>query len=306
MSAPALPSPRAFAAALPLAAAVACGAFAPPAAAQGRVNSTVETVTTPDGWTLPVQVTLPAGSGEDTPAVVLIHGAKESRKNWESLGTFLAGRGYAVLAPDLRKHGEATRGGQPDGSDLTPVDRRAMVGLDMEAVKALLLDLHKRKKINVRKLGVVAADEGAPVALLFTYGDWRKRPLPDAPDPQYRTPTGQDVRAVALLSPVDAVPGLNAASVARDLSDDSADIAFLLVVGEADAKDGGTAEKLFNRLGGRRKDRVAQVTLPGVPLRGTTMLRDPVGQNVKAGVAQFLDRYVKDRPAPWQSREGRL
>ena len=299
--------PRAvrFAAAAAFALAAA-GPAAPAAVAQGRPTSKVESVTTPDGWTLKVQVSLPGGANEETPAVVLIHGAQESRKNWESLAAFLTGRGYAVIAPDLRKHGESTRGGQSGDGRITPADRRAMVGLDLEAVKTLLLDLHERKKLNVRKLGVVAADEGAPAALLFTYADWRKMPLPDAPDPQFRTPTGQDVRAVVLMSPEDNVPGLNGASVARDLSDDAADIAFLLVVGGADAKDSGTTERLFNRLGGRQKDRVSLVPLEGVPLRGTTLLRDPVGKGVMNGIASFLDKFVKERPAEWRSRKGRL
>ena len=295
-----------------LAGAALAGAFAVlPAAArgQGRTASRTETVTTPDGWTLPVSLTLPGGAGEDTPAVVLIHGEKESRKNWESFANFLAGRGYAVLAPDLRHHGEAANPAARSTGRVTSQDYRAMAGLDMEAVKALLLDLHARKTLNVRKLGVVAAEEGAPVALAFAYNDWRKQPLPDAPVLANRTPTGQDVRAVVLLSPVDAVPGLNAAAVARPISEDALDVGFLTVVGDRDTDDDGDAEKLHNRFGGRRDDRaerVAKAELPGIPLRGTRLLQDPVGEGVRNGVVQFLDRWVKDRPDPWRSRAGQL
>ena len=282
---------------------------AAPALGQGRVSTKVETVTTADGWTLPVSLTLPEGAGEDTPAVVLVHGEKESRKNWEGLATFLAGKGYAVLAPDLRRHGEAANPAARGGDRVTPQDYRAMVGLDMEAVKALLLDLHARKQINVRKLGLVAAEEGAPVALAFAFNDWRKQPLPDAPVFANRTPTGQDVRAVALLSPTDTVPGVNATAAARPLSDDALDVGFLVVVGELDGQDEGDAEKLYNRFGGRRDDRAGRVALaelPGIPLRGTRLLEDQVGDNVKGGLVAFLDKYVKDRPDPWRSRAGQL
>ena len=289
---------------------VAAVVAAAPAAVAQQQSSKVETVTTPDGWTLPVQVTLPGDAGEETPAVVLIHGAEESRKNWESLATFLAGKGYAVLVPDLRLHGEASNPSSNARADrLSPNDYKGMVLLDMEAVKTLLLDLHARKKINVRKLGLVAAEEGAPVAMLFAYNDWAKQPLPDAPAFAARTPTGQDVRALVLMSPEDSVPGLNASAVARKLSDDALDVGFFVVVGDRDAEDGGDAEKLYNRLGGRRDDRADRVrafVLPGIPLRGTTLLRDPVGENVKTEIGAFLDRAVKNRSDPWRSREGRI
>ena len=291
------------------AASAAAGPAARAARTQGGANSRVETVTTPDGWTLPVQVTLPGGANEDTPVILLVHGADESRKNWESLANFLAGRGYAAVAPDLRHHGEARNPGVRTSDRLNANDYRAMVGLDLEAVKALLLDLHGRKQINVRKLGVVASEEGAPLAVQFAFNDWRKQPLPDAPVFADRTPTGQDVRAIVLMSPEDAVAGVNASAAARPLSDDAADIGFLIVTGDADGQDGGASDKLFNRFGGRRddrKDRVQRPPLPGIPLRGVDLLRDPVGGNIKGGIANFLDRWVRDRPDPWRSREGRL
>lgn len=284
---------------------------AAPAAAAGRT----EQVVTPDGWTLPVEVYLPQGAAEETPVIVLLHGDKGNRKNWESLAQYLEKQGYAVLAPDLRKHGEAALNGRTEtGSAMKPNDYKAVVQFDLEAVKLLALDLHQKKQLNIRKLGLLAAEDAAPAALLFTYADWLKKPLRDAPDPAFRTPTGQDVRAVAMLSPEDTVPGLNPGRVLRQLADDNADIAFLVVVGSADARDGGAAKELYERLGGERKERISLAPVPNVPLRGTAMLRPPLGEKLFAGFARpdgkgFFDLYLKNRNDAlrdaWRDRRGR-
>ncbi|QDT15527.1 alpha/beta hydrolase [Alienimonas californiensis] len=302
------PSPRRLrrAAAAGLALAVALLAAAPAEAA-----SRTETVVTPDGWTLPVEVYTPNGAGEDTPVVILLHGEKGNRKNWQSLAEYLEKMGYAVLAPDLRKHGEASMNGRTEtGEEVRSADYRGMLRFDLEAVKALAVQLHQNKQLNIRKLGIVAAENSAPVALLYTYADWLKKPLVDAPDPAYRTPTGQDVRAVALLSPEDSVPGLNPGKVLRQLADDGADIAFLILYGSEDQRDGGAAKDLFERLGGEKTPRVVLAPVPGVPLRGTSLLRPPLGEKLFQGLARqdgkgFLDLYLKARPDPWQDRAGR-
>ncbi|WP_171189913.1 alpha/beta hydrolase [Alienimonas chondri] len=299
---------RCFAAGLALAVTLAVAA---PAEAAART----ELIGTVDGWTLPVEVYQPNGAGEETPVVILLHGEKGNRKNWQSLAEYLEKQGYAVLAPDLRKHGEASFNGRTEtGESMRPNDYKAVVRFDLEAVKLLALDLHQKKQVNIRKLGILAAEDAAPAALLFTYADWLKQPLRDAPDPAFRTPTGQDVRAVALLSPEESVPGLNPGRVLRQLADDGADIAFLTLVGAADSQDKGAAEDLYKKLGGEKAERVIYAPVPGVPLRGTALLRPPLGEKLFAGLARqdgkgFFDLYLKARADvtdQWRDRTGRL
>ena len=300
------PRSRRLSAGVALAAALFVAPVAPARAA------TTETIPTADGWTLPVEVYMPNGADENTPAIVLLHGEKGNRKNWQSLAEHLEKLGYAVFAPDLRKHGQATLNGQTQtGEEMRANDYRAVVRFDLEAVKTMLVGLHQRKQINVRKLGLVAAEDAAPAALLFTYADWSKLPLRDAPDPAFRTPTGQDVRAVALLSPEENVPGLNPGRILRQLADDGADIAFLILVGSEDKQDDRASETLFKKLGGEDAARVVLAPVPGVPLRGTSLLRPPLGEKLFPGLARedgkgFLDLYVKNRPDEWRDRTGRL
>ena len=60
-----------------------------------------------DGRTLPVWLTLPAGSkpGQALPAVVLVHGgpwARGGHWQWQPMEQFLASRGYLVISPEFR------------------------------------------------------------------------------------------------------------------------------------------------------------------------------------------------------------
>src|SRR5690606_10555327 len=117
---------------------------------------------------------------------ILLHGKGGDRLVWEQKGAGATGKsfaavlqdqGYAVVSVDLRKHGESKR---EDDKELRPDDYRAMVG-DLEAVKKFLLAEHQEKKLNINKLGIIAADDMAPVAVTFAQIDWQKKPYDDAP-----------------------------------------------------------------------------------------------------------------------------
>jgi hypothetical protein len=110
---------------------------------------------------------------------------------------------------DLRKHGESKTADEQD-STLRPNDYAAMRG-DLQAVKNFLLAEHQEKKLNISKLGIIAADDMCPVAATFTQDDWLIPPYDDAPvtDPAARTPRGQDVRALVLLSPSQTAGSMN-------------------------------------------------------------------------------------------------
>jgi acylglycerol lipase len=68
------------------------------------MNATVGTHTAPDGTEL-----LTRSWVAETPkaTIVLVHGLGEHCGRWDHVGSFLAERGYAVIAFDLRGHGES-------------------------------------------------------------------------------------------------------------------------------------------------------------------------------------------------------
>lgn len=73
-------------------------------ATQGRRS--FHRVQTPDGLTMPLIVTHPAGAADrPAPAVVVVHGGPWVRGNdlgWDAEAQFLASRGYRVLEPEFR------------------------------------------------------------------------------------------------------------------------------------------------------------------------------------------------------------
>src|SRR5262249_18699919 len=162
--------------------------------------------------------------------------------------------GCAVITVDLRKHGQSTNVAQVGGdSHATPKsseasiqssDYRNMVEFDLEAVKRFIQQQHQAKKLNMRKLGIVAAGSSVAVA------DWNKEPYDDAASEEMKTPRGQDVRAIVFLSPPSRVRGLSLMEAITAIRKPEWNIAFLTLYGKANRTDTKDAVALDKRLCG--------------------------------------------------------
>jgi len=266
------------------------------------------TVKTADGWTLPI--TYYSNPNKETPAVILLHGRDGSRGVWKGLGEALKAKGYAAVAVDLRKHGasEAPAGANTRSTKVTPADYQNMVKFDLEAVKEFLLARHMAEELNIRKTAIVAADDAAPLAANWAYADWLKKPFPDAPTLEARTPNGQDVRAVVFLSPTEGLGGLNLGKAVPQLR--GFGVAGLIAVGELDKDDRKAALKTYERLtppdGGAEADkRVFLETYPQVKARGAELLAATRGR-AQQQIITFLDQHLRKLPDTWQNRKSRL
>ena len=153
------------------------------AAAQqtGKSNTREETLAASDGW--PIRATYyESAAGKESPAVILLAGAEgpdrkdaRNRRVWQNTAIALQKSGFAVLAVDLRKHGDSIpEATQPDSPLLrmAPADYVVMAAADMDAVKAFLLSEHQNGKLNIRKTGIVAVGSSAMVAAAATVADW--------------------------------------------------------------------------------------------------------------------------------------
>ncbi len=276
-----------------------------------------KTALTKDGWT--VHFTYwPSTMGQDAPVIILLHGDKTTRGQWKASGLpdELAKQQYAVIAVDLRKHGDS----QPPenappklkSEKLTKFDYEAMVAADLEAIKKFIYLEHEEKRLNMRKLGIVATEFSTPIAIAWAAMDWAKKPYDDAPTLEAKTPRGQDVQALALISPRDSVTGIATTQPLRLLR--ATGMAALLLTGEMNPRASRTVQRMYQGFGGDQQDpedpRYYMTTLKKIKLSGLDLLtkyRDPQGRpTARLALLGFLRKHVFDHKADWKTRESRL
>ena len=291
--------------------ALAAGTVCDQASAQNAKRSeTIEerVLNTRDFWQIPVTY-YTSTKGKAAPVVVLLPGKNGNRRDWNrGFAQKLRKEGYAVVAVDLRKFGQARGPGATNaGKGPGPIDFRNMILFDMPAVKKFIYEEHQKENLNMRKMAIIAPDVSAPVAINFSGNDWLKRPWPDANDFAFRTPRGQDVRALVLLSPQGNLPGVTTTGNAlRALREPVRGIAFLTCYGNRDKLDKGAAEKMHQKLiaPSKNEDRMYLRDYT-TQLRGT----DLIGRknlDIEIHILGFLKKHLMSLPDPWRNRKSRL
>ncbi len=301
---------------LPLGAMIVGLVFAPSLFAQESPTRLAEpedkTLTTRDGVALRITY-FASNLGKESPAVILLHQKSGNRFVWKEFARSLQKVGIAVVTIDLRLHGES-RPAPPAGEAgdkevrIRPADFMAMVSVDLPTVKQFLISEHHAEKLNINKLGIVGPESMAPVAMLFAQVDWAQRPYEDNREATLRTPRGQDVRAVVLISPDGKVPGLPnvvAASALRDLEGpDRQRIAFFLCTGSrveetAEAKKIGFVLQKAEDADSRVYTREFDSNQSGTGLLGKTL-------GLEESMRQFFTTHLKKSPGEWRNRKPRL
>lgn len=271
---------------------------------EARVTVESKTISTADRWPLHLDYYKKVQTKE-TPVIVALHGKGSDALVWKNaFANELCDKGYAVIAVDLRKHG-LSKGNAQDVSDLVADDYVAMVTRDLVAVKEFIFEEHQLGHLNMRKMAIIAPEMSAPIALNYAELDWSLRPYDDAPIPAARTPRGQDVRAIILVSPEERLPRVNTNKVLRSLGNPVREISFLFSVGTKDSLDKGQTKRMHQLVGSnpRNKDRVYFQTYPS-NMRGTELVnRVP---KVKGHILDFLNKHLKELNSPWIDRRSRL
>ena len=108
--------------------------------------------------------TMPSGVPAPVPAVLLLHGYGENRSVWKDFEPQLLSRGWAVMALDLRGHGESkSRNQRPieASKDWRTDPHQFPVDLDpaLDWIKA-------QPRINTRNIVIIGTDVGANLALI--------------------------------------------------------------------------------------------------------------------------------------------
>ncbi|SFI86575.1 alpha/beta hydrolase [Planctomicrobium piriforme] len=298
---------------------LACLACTPWAAAQTEGRH--EVLRAADGY--PIHVTYypfkeskenAGATAQNAPVVILLHGAGENRLLWDKSSgprdqdpfpILLQKRGYAVVSVDLRKHGESVVNNGDD--PLHPNDYQAMVGGDLVAVKDFLFVEHQAQRLNVQKLGIVAVGLSAPIAASFAEYDWSREPYDDAPVAENRTPRGQDVKALILISPDGTAGRIKAATALKQLKAMTPNIALEVIVGAQDSADKRQAETVYQAYApsarAAKENTKTEYLTPDLKDRGMALLRQGT---VYAYAFKFLETNLKGLNIPWQDRRSLL
>ena len=271
-----------------------------------------KTLLTKDNWSIPITY-FESPKEKDAPVVVMLPGKGENRIKWNALAQDLHKQQYAVITVDLRKQGESKPGAgappQAKNSMVTKLDFEGMLAFDLEAVKKFLYDEHQAKRLNMRRLALIAADQSTAVAITYAAIDWAKEPFDDAPNLANRTPRGQDIQALVLLSPMDQVPGTTVNKVLPLLK--GFGVGAMLAFGNTDKK---AADSIYAGVGGPKQEgeekKYISVSLD-TKLRGTALLDHPVKvgtQNValKTVIAGYLNKRIVEPDIEWRDRKSRL
>lgn len=239
--------------------------------------------------------------GKEAPVVIMLHGKGGSRRQYAKFAADLQTKAdFAVITVDLRGHGESTQ----SKKELKRADYANMVTFDMQAVRDFIFDEHQKEQLNMNKLGIVACEFSASIALTYTELDWEKKPYDDNPNPLLGTPRGQDVQALALISPDVSTPGLFGAKAATAVR--ALPIAIMIGAAEKDkGHDLASAKKLFDQISVKREkdERLYFAPYPEAARGMDLIVQDAT---VRTHITNFLTKHVKGLPSEWRDRRSRL
>jgi alpha-beta hydrolase superfamily lysophospholipase len=218
--------------------------------------------------------------------VILVHDLEGSHKTVDNLARNLQRAGCAVVAPDLRCHGgsgsrpmaQAGSGGKGDAIEprlLKKIDLESMAAAtggrlrdqsamrgEIEAVRSWIKQKSDGGTLDIDRLCVVGCGLGGTLASMWTAADWNWPPTTTGPQ-------GQQVRALALISPVWATKGI---SMSVPLTSDAIQhaIPLMVVAGKGDRD----AIRLFDQLKRFRPSEWFQQRA-GMPAEKAKDLEDP-------------------------------
>jgi pimeloyl-ACP methyl ester carboxylesterase len=254
----------------------------------------------------------PGTKGKESVPVILLHMSDGSRKDYFGLASYLQRQGCAVLAPDLRGHGDSTTlvgygtSRRLDADKMSSEQYLQMAYSDMDVLWRFLAQKNDEGELNLSKLCVVGAEMGAAVAVYFAAYDWT-RVVTEQGRTRYRP--HPDVNALVLLSPKWAFPGL---PLSKPLSLPAlrSRIPVYILVGREDPRamsDARRVDSLLSRFRDESAD-AAHKTLFfksfGTKLQGTKMLGlAELNPSPESLIGRFIElRLVRERGLDWRLR----
>ncbi len=261
-----------------------------------------------DGWS--IHATYFAGKlKKEAVPFILLHGWEGQRGDMDPLARFLQAQGHAVIAPDLRGHGQSnvrpgTEKTIDDPNDLKRLELEAMLR-DIEACKSFLRQKNNEGELNIESLCVVGCDFSCILALQWSALDWNATILPS-----YKN--GRDVQALVLLTPWQSFKGLTSQKAMQHPALRTK-LSMMIIAGTDDSRGFPDAKKLNTSLEAFRpdmkknnveaKDRTLMFVTPETNLAGSKLL-NPGLKLMQDWIGPFVKMRLVDRAEeyPWSER----
>ncbi len=261
--------------------------------------------TTEDGVIIGA-VYYPSSLGKEAAPVILLHMYGRSYNDWEPLIETLREADFAVLILDFRGHRRSMkydpRVVPPEVARRNPLSpKRFRTGAqlqamqaDVEAAKRFLLKKHNEGELNIARLCLVGAEFGATIAARWAHYDWTFGRVGFVK-------SGQDVKALVLLSPVLNYRGLRIDRAIRQLQ---LAVPIMIAYGARDPKFRQQAERIWRLIrpvtpGGR----LSQLVPLDTKLQGTFLLDPELRFDLDKRIVQFLMRVQRELVVEWEPRE---
>jgi pimeloyl-ACP methyl ester carboxylesterase len=249
-------------------------------------------------------------AGKQTVPIIMLHEHKSSRNVFDVLAKSFQSKGYSVLVPDLRGHGESTKFVNSSRRDLEaaklrPLDFVDMLQYDLPALRKFLVEKNDAGELNLNRLCLVGAEMGAVLAVNWTAEDWSWPDLPVAKQ-------GRDVKALILISPEWAFKGMRISNALGQRTLKSDRISFLMLVGRRNSKALASAKRIYKSLAPfhlhaerDEADDLKKHTLflaeIETSLQGTKLLAVP-GVNLSGDLAEFFKQRAAEPDFDWSVR----
>jgi pimeloyl-ACP methyl ester carboxylesterase len=270
------------------------------------------TLETKDGVALKATY-FPGAKGKETVPIILLHGWQEQGVVWEQLALyFQKNLGHAVIIPDLRGHGQSLTqalGGRSEKLDpekFTPAEMEAMIW-DVQACKKHLQEENNKGELNLEMLCVMGAEYGALVAMQFAVLDWSWPPLTTGKQ-------GQDVKALALLTPIDRFKRVSAAQAVQALRAPIASGRFsvLIMAGQQDRGGFSDSKRIHRQFEGMFANDLKETALwlvtPDTNSHGVQLIEPQRRLGMERALTDFVAQQVLARKAEfeWSERKSAL
>ena len=284
-------------------------------------------LTTKDGVQLSI-VYYEGTEGEKTVPVVVIHDwkSKEEGATYKTLAEYLQRKGYAVILPDLRGHGDSTRqkySGNSRKLDPTKARPESVIDGDLESIRMFLLEENNAKRLNLAATTLLGVGQGAILACVYAIYDWDPsvRRGRNTRASTQRRGGNEDVKALVLISPENKIGKQMKIDALSRHRVGSGDISTLILVGQKgvdgkskkpkESKEFKAAKNLYEKLKRNghetESEDVGKWTLffnvIDTELNGEKLVNETnLDLKAREYVRSFLNLRVRDRGIPWSEK----